>query len=651
MWLFRVRLYEIHSDYLILTNTVLLPSSSIRKEKVVYFRMFVFAISFTILAPFQAYAGTATQTDWAGGDGIWGPVIDWGSEFYMDTDIECYHAPSNIILQKTIALVPLKHTVDGDFNGPLSVYSADINGDGCMDVLGAAGGDGDITWWENLDGSGTSWTEYTVDGDFDGAWSVYSADVNGDGYMDILGAAMGLSDITWWENLDGSGTSWTEHIVDGDFNTACSVCAMDVNGDGYIDVIGAAYNGNDITWWENLDGSGTSWTEHLIEGNFFHAISVYSADINGDGFMDVLGAAHDGANITWWENVDGSGTSWTAHTVDSDFSGPYSVYSADVNGDGYIDVLGAADYCDDIAWWENIDGSGTSWIEHTVDGDFDGAYSVHGADINKDGYMDILGAADFAQEITWWENDDGSGTSWTEHIVDGGFTGARSVYSADVSGDGYLDVLGVSTTFSEVAWWDLNEYLTDGSLESSVLDVQESPDWQTLLWNCTEPSGTSVAFQVRASDNSSSMGAWSDTLTAPCTLEGILADEYNYVQYRAILTTTDSFSTPVLHDVTVGWQPFTGTQEGSAGEVAQFALYGAQPNPALGHASLVFALPVNSWAELTVYDLTGRVVHSVNGEYEPGLHEVILDGLASGMYMVRMTSEGCTATRQFVVIE
>jgi hypothetical protein len=134
-------------------------------------------------------------------------------------------------------------------------------------------------------------------------------------------------------------------------------------------------------------------------------------------------------------------------------------------------------------------------------------------------------------------------------------------------------------------------------------------------------------------------------------LEGILADESNYFQYRAILTSIDPLLTPTLHDVTVGWQPFTGTQEGSGGEVTQFALYGAQPNPALGHASLLFALPVNSLAELTVYDLTGRVVHSINGEYEPGLHEVILDGLASGMYMVRMTSEEFIATRQFVVIE
>ena len=127
-----------------------------------------------------------------------------------------------------------------------------------------------------------------------------------------------------------------------------------------------------------------------------------------------------------------------------------------------------------------------------------------------------------------------------EHTVDGTFDYAQSVYSADVNGDGYTDVLGAACTADDITWWDLTGFLPDGSLESSVLDIQESPDWQTIDWTCTEPAGTGVTLQVRASDNSSNMGDWSDTLTAPCTLEGIMTDEDLYFQYRAILTTTDS---------------------------------------------------------------------------------------------------------------
>ncbi len=72
-----------------------------------YSRSFVLVISLVILATFEAYAAEATQTDWSGGDGILGPVLDWGNEFYTDTDIECYSDSASILLQKTIALIPL----------------------------------------------------------------------------------------------------------------------------------------------------------------------------------------------------------------------------------------------------------------------------------------------------------------------------------------------------------------------------------------------------------------------------------------------------------------------------------------------------------------------------------------------------------------
>ena len=43
-----------------------------------------------------------------------------------------------------------------------------------------------------------------------------------------------------------------------------------------------------------------------------------------------------------------------------------------MDGDGDLDVLGAAGFADDIAWWENTAGDGTAWTRHTVDGDFAG---------------------------------------------------------------------------------------------------------------------------------------------------------------------------------------------------------------------------------------------------------------------------------------
>jgi hypothetical protein len=45
--------------------------------------------------------------------------------------------------------------------------------------------------------------EHTITDTFDGAWSVHAVDLDGDGDTDVLGAATLADDLTWWEN-DGS---------------------------------------------------------------------------------------------------------------------------------------------------------------------------------------------------------------------------------------------------------------------------------------------------------------------------------------------------------------------------------------------------------------------------------------------------------------
>jgi CSLREA domain-containing protein len=349
---------------------------------------------------------------------------------------------------------PAKHTVDADFDGAFGAHAADVDGDGDLDILAAASADNDIAWWENTAGDGSAWTDRTVDGSFNGAFDVYAADVDGDGDIDILGASISDDGIAWWENTNGAGTAWTDRTVDGSFGGAIRVYAADVDGDGDMDVLGAANGADDIAWWENTDGAGTSWMTRTVDASFDGAYDVYAADVDGDGDLDVLGAASVADDIAWWENTNGDGSAWTEHTVDASFEGAGSVHAADVDGDGDLDVLGTANVAHDIAWWENTAGDGSAWTEHTVDGAFDGALSVYAADVDQDGDVDVLGAASGADDVTWWENTAGDGSTWTERTVDGDFDGANSVYAADVDGDGDLDVLSSTNVDDDVAWWE-----------------------------------------------------------------------------------------------------------------------------------------------------------------------------------------------------
>jgi len=505
-------------------------------------------------APVPAHQGVeATQTDWSGGPGVPGPVTDWGNTFESAADVNWSDVPGDLKLTRA----PIGYVVSETFESPFSVYAADVDGDTDIDILGAATSDlseGIIRWWENMDGSGTSWGEHTVDDTFAGAVFVHAADLDGDDDKDVIGAANVDRDIIWWENADSIGTFWSEHPINNEYWGAASVYAADVDGDDDMDVLGAGEVNCDVTWWENVDGLGTTWEEHIIDEEFTGADSVFAADVDGDMDIDVLAAGRIANDIAWWENVDGAGDSWTKHTVIDDFEDPLDVKAADIDGDNDIDVIGAGLYADDIVWWENVDGTGTSWEGHVIDSGFEQVNSLWVADLDGDDDIDVLSAAGSDNEISWWENLDGTGASWAKRTVDGEFGGASSVCAADVDGDGNLDVLGAAELDDKIAWWEVAKFAGAGELVSSIYDTEGSPDWGFIDWTAGTSENTTVKFQIRASNAWGVMGNWSDDITVhPFSLEGFVEDGLRYIQYKAILETADFGISPTVEDVTIDW--------------------------------------------------------------------------------------------------
>jgi len=415
-----------------------------------------------------------------------------------------------------------------------------------------------------------------------------------------------------------------------------------------MDALGAAYQARDIVWWENAEGTGEVWIKHAIDEEFRGAISVYADDMDGDGDMDVLGAAHYYANgITWWENANGTGTFWIEHVVDDDFNGAVSVYTADIDGDEDPDVLGAAVFAGGLTWWENANGVGTVWTEHTITQDYIDANSILAEDMDDDGDQDVLSTSYRLARVSFWENEDGSGSSWIEHVIDQEFEGASSVCSADIDGNGELDIVGAADIDGDVAWWDIGGYSPMGSLESSILDIQSFPQWAAVDWTGSEPYGTDLYFQYRSADNPDSLGDWSDPVYSPCILSGLL---HRYVQYRAIFESSNRNLTAVLSDITFRWDP-VDIEESVEPSPTGIKLLPVIPNPSSGVLSVRFGIPCPMSVSIALIDLSGHVIAIIDGEYIQGYHSIQMDRFSPGVYFCRLVSGGFTDTQRFVVIE
>lgn len=590
----------------------------------------------------SAYS-SATQTDWSGGPGYPGPVTEFSTDFSIDTDV-------NWVSQGSIRLRhACEYTVDDHVSFAECACNGDMDGDGDIDIVGASWYTGDIFWWANDNGTGSQWTCHSIDENFEWPQSLNLTDVDNDGDLDVVGASWVDGRIVWWENLIDSSGTWPIHTVDDQFNGAYCVTSADINGDGHIDIIGTCGYDRDVTWWNNTDGTGTVWTENIIDDQFIGRC-VASDDIDGDGDKDVIGASSSSDLVSWWENIDGTGATWVEHVVSSAISGPKVVKTDDIDGDGFRDIISASFVEDYVVWWSNTDGTGTTWNIHLVEDSFEMPRSLGSADFDDDGDRDIVCGGWNEHPVSWWENSSGSGTDWIEHLIEGNSSGSSSVSVGDINGDGAPDVVASHRIDDAVVWWDLMQYSFSGAVESSILDTGEEPSWDTLEWNATGPPETSVYMQVRASNSSSNMGPWSDTLYTPCSLQGILTDGHRYVQYRAILLSEATDTTCILLDVTLNWNPL-GMSEDPEGTTSALLLP-FRRNPSVNTAVIHYRSGGDHPVELQVFDIAGRMVWEYSDQTgAPGLKQISVNGLPPGVYSCRLLSGGSDQISRFVLVD
>ena len=295
-----------------------------------------------------------------------------------------------------------------------------------------------------------NWSEHLINDNSDYVLSVFAVDIENDGDVDVLEAAYN-DGIKWWEN-DGS-QNFAEHSIDALFGGANDVFAIDLDGDGDTDVLGAAYDDDDIAWWEN-DGSQV-FTKHTIDGDFDGARSVYPIDLDNDNDLDILGISRAGSQVAWWEN-DGT-QNFTKHVVDDYFYHGREIHAIDLDGDEDIDILGAAGGGAELAWWEN-DGD-QNFTKHSIEqgAGFAGGRCVYAIDIDSDNDMDVLGTAAHINTIAWWEND--GSQNFTKHIISDSFIEAITGYAVDLDSDGDIDVYGNSyfrtdEPGNKISWWE-----------------------------------------------------------------------------------------------------------------------------------------------------------------------------------------------------
>jgi hypothetical protein len=216
-----------------------------------------------------------------------------------------------------------------------------VTGDGVPDYIAGAG-PGAIPEVRVIDGAlGTIRTSLVVfEPEFRGGVFVAAADVNGDGFVDVIA---GSGEGRRAEVKVFSGRDLTVlrdvFVFDPSFTGGVHVAAGDVNGDGYADLVaGAGAGGTEVIVLSATDLS-TLWTMTAYPGAT-GGVWVAAGDVTGDGFADVVTGAGAGAGpqVRVFDGRTG-GLSVYLYAYEPGFTGGVRVAVGDVTGDGRADIM------------------------------------------------------------------------------------------------------------------------------------------------------------------------------------------------------------------------------------------------------------------------------------------------------------------------
>lgn len=364
------------------------------------------------------------------------------------------------------AQLPLEEAAFAVTDGPNAIVLADLNRDGTLDALTASGPDGsagEIAWWpfDSISGWGA---KQSIDSSFLFAKDVLAADLDRDGDLDVLAVSYQGDEVAWWVNSAGDGSSWSaKKVIGTSANGAVALVVGDVDGDADLDVLVCSQLANNIIWYEN-DGTpvdGGWWARIVNDSPFSEAAGLAVGDLDHDGDLDVAGTSVLGDQIAWWENdgtpadgAGGDGNSWTFRSVATSVNGARDLNLVDIDHDGDLDVAAALRDGDQVVWIENTSGDGASWSTPTLIASINSPRDLAARDVDFDGDIDLLSAGQDGDRVVWWENSIGDASAWTEHQITVGLNGARGVAIGDVDHDGDLDIAATGFLEDAVWWWE-----------------------------------------------------------------------------------------------------------------------------------------------------------------------------------------------------
>lgn len=306
-------------------------------------------------------------------------------------------------------------------NNANGVVVGDIDADGRRDIVVAAGGEsegmtdkngGGLYWYKAPDSQGGAWIKTPLAHQAaEKFWKVYVLDADQDDDLDIVAGGY-ASAVLFVNPGDDPETpaSWAQVVLPAGTGVGINLANMDA--DPALEVLCANMDSQKVSWVDIAwDGDSFELTEHVVAQGVSGAFDIMAVDLSGDGRLDLVVTHIMTAGVSWYEAPVEATGEWIEHTVQADLRAA-DVFTGDIDGNGSVDFvlagydMGFSDQKDQIPWFSMV-GEGANAVLEKSFVDYDGLVApgdISLDDMDADGDLDVVTTSYLDGLVVWYEN-------------------------------------------------------------------------------------------------------------------------------------------------------------------------------------------------------------------------------------------------------